>query len=75
MGKSGNNCLLANASKIYTKFKKDHSDKFGKATGIEIQSQHLGENRILSMKGIDVEYFPTYVDISNNEENLNSVHI
>ena len=31
-------------------------------TCIEIQSQHWGGNRQLSMEGIAVEYFPTSID-------------
>ena len=50
------------------KLKKDYSEKFSKATSIEIQSQHWGGNRQLSMEGIAVEYFPTSVDNGNNEE-------
>ena len=37
---------------------KYYAEKFSKTTGIEIQSQHWGRNRQLSMEGIDVEYFP-----------------
>ena len=36
-------------------------------SGIEIQSQHWGGNRQLSMEGIDVEYFPISIDPSKNE--------
>ena len=35
---------------------------------MEIQSQHWGVNRKLSMEGISVEYFPTSVDPGNNKE-------
>ena len=41
--------------KIYKR--KYYAEKFSKTTGIEIQSQHWGGNRQLSMEGIDVEYF------------------
>ena len=36
--------------------------------GTEIQSQHWVRKRQLSMESIAVEYFPTSVDIGNNEE-------
>ena len=39
---------------------------FSKTTGIEIQSQHQGENRQLSMQGIAVEYFPDSLNIGSN---------
>ena len=61
-GKTRNNCFHDNALKIL-KLKKDYSEKFSKATGIEIQSQHWGGNRQLSIEGIAVEYFTTYVDM------------
>ena len=34
---------------------------------MEIQSQHLGGNRQLSMEGIAVEYFTSSFDSSNNK--------
>ena len=40
------------------RLKKDHADKSSETTGIEIQSQHWGGNRKLSMEVIAVEYFP-----------------
>ena len=48
--------------------KNDYAEKISEATSIEIQSQHCGGNRQLSMEGISVEYFPTSVDNGNNEE-------
>ena len=63
-----NDCLRANAPKNNIKLKKDYAKKFSEATGVEIQSQHWGGNRQLSMEGIAVECFPTSVDIGNNEE-------
>ena len=48
------------------KFKKDYAEIFSKANGIEIQSQYWSENRQLSMEGIAVEYFPTYIDTGKN---------
>ena len=50
------------------KLTKDYEEKFSKATGIEIYSQHWVGNRQLSMEGTTVEYFPTYIDTGNNEE-------
>ena len=35
---------------------------------MEIQSQHWGGNRKLSMEVIAVEYFPTSIDTGNNGE-------
>ena len=46
-----------------------YAEKFSETTGIEIQSQHWGVNRQLSMEGIAVEYVPLSIDPSNNEEN------
>ena len=66
-GKTRDNCFHDNALKNL-KLKKDYSEEFSKATGIEIQSQHWGENRQLSKEGISVEYFPSSVDTGNNEE-------
>ena len=40
--------------KTNSRFKKDYAEKFSKATGIEIQSQHWSGNRKLSMEGIVV---------------------
>ena len=37
---------------------KCYAGTFSKKTGIEIQSQHWGGNRQLSMEGISVKYFP-----------------
>ena len=37
------------------KLKKDYAEKFNEKTGIEIQSQHWGGNRQLSMEDIAVE--------------------
>ena len=37
-------------------------------TGNEIQSQHWGGNRKLSMEGIYVGYYPSSFDPGNNEE-------
>ena len=48
----------------------NYAEKFSEATGIQIQSQHWGGNRKLSMEAITVEYFPTSVDTGNNEENF-----
>ena len=52
----------------HLKLKKDYAEKFSEATGIEIQSQHWGGNIQLSMEGIAIEYFPTFVDNGKNEE-------
>ena len=49
-------------------FRKDSAETFSEATGIEIQSQHWGGNRELSMEGIAVECFPTFIDTGNNKE-------
>ena len=56
-GKTRNYCFRNNASK-QIKFKKVLYRKVQQATGIEIQSQHWGGNRQLSMEGIGVECFP-----------------
>ena len=60
-GKIRNDCFYANASNIY-KVQKDYTEQFSKRTGIEIQSQHWGVNRKISMKGIAVEYFLSLID-------------
>ena len=39
------------------KLNKYYAEKFSKATGIKIKSQHWGGNRQLSMEVIDVEFF------------------
>ena len=59
---------------INIKFK-NHAEKFSKTTGIEIQIQHWGGNRQLSMEGIAVEYLPSSIYPGNNKENINSIHI
>ena len=46
--------------------------KINETNGIEIQSQHWGGNRQLSMEDIPVEYFPTSIDTNNNDKNMNS---
>ena len=48
--------------------KKSHAEKFSKSTSIEIQSQHWGGNRKLSMEDIAVEYFQSSFDPGNNKE-------
>ena len=53
--KSRNYCFHDNA--LNKKPKKYYAEQFSKTTGIEIQSQHWGGNRKLSMEGIAVEYF------------------
>ena len=47
--------------------KKDYAEKFSKTTGIEIQSQHWGGNKQLSIESIAVEYFPNSVHTGINE--------
>ena len=47
--------------------KKDYSEKFIKKTVIEIQIQHWGDNRQLSMKGIELENFTTIDNMISNE--------
>ena len=42
--------------------------KISAKNGIEIQIQHWGGNRKLSMEGIAIEYFPISIDTHNNEE-------
>ena len=44
-------------------------------TGIEIQSQHWGGNRQLSMESISVEYFPNSVDPDRKEKDQNLIHL
>ena len=48
------------------KFKKDNE-----TTVIEIQSQHWGGNRQLSMEGIAVDYDPNSIDLGRKEYNMN----
>ena len=67
-GKTRNGCLCNNASNNNIKFKKDYAEKKSELTGIDIQTQHWGGNRQLSMEGIAVEYFSTSVNIGNKEE-------
>ena len=45
-------------AKFHLKLKKYYAETISKTTGIEIQSQHWGENFHLSMEGIAVKYFP-----------------
>ena len=54
--------------KMYIKLNKDYENKFSKTTGIEIQSQNWGGNRLLSMEVVAVEYFPNSVDPGSNEK-------
>ena len=42
--------------------------------GIEIQSQHRGGNRQLSMEGIAVEYFPNSIDTGGNNNKKYEFH-
>ena len=49
------------------KLKKDNYEIFSETTGIEIQRQHWGGNRQLSMEGIAVDYDPNYVDPVSKE--------
>ena len=53
---------------IYINLKKYYAEKFSKTTGIEIQSQHLGGNRQLSMEDIAVEYFRNSIDPGISEK-------
>ena len=48
---------------------------FRKTTSIEIQCQHWGVNRQLSMEGIAVKYFPNSFDTGKNEKVFPPVHI
>ena len=48
------------------KLKKDNE-----TTVIEIQSQHWGGNRQLSMEGIAVDYDPNSIDLGRKEYNMN----
>ena len=57
------------------KSKKYYAQKYSKKTGIEIQSQHWGGNRQLSMEVIAVEYFKNYVHTGSNEKNQDFFHI
>ena len=50
------------------KLNKYYAEKSSKTTGIEIQSQHCGGNRKLSMEGINIEYFTNLVDTGSNEK-------
>ena len=52
--------------KISIKLKKDYAEKTGKKNGIEIQSQHWGGNRQLSMEGISVEYLTSSIEPVSN---------
>ena len=66
-GKTRNDCFWDKYSRKHLKFKKDHAEEFSETNGIEIQSQHWGVNRQLSMEVIAVECFPTSVDPGSNE--------
>ena len=61
-GKTKNIYFHNNLSTDNIQLKKDYAEKFIETTGIEIQSQHWGGNRNLSMEGIYIEYFPNSVD-------------
>ena len=50
-GKTRNDFFHGNASKNSTKLKKNYAEKSSKTIGIEIQGQHWGGNRKLSMEG------------------------
>ena len=67
-GKTRTDCLRAIIHQTNIKLKKDHVEKFSEATGTEIQSQNWGGNRQFSMEDISVEYFPTSIVTSKNEE-------
>ena len=56
-GRNRNDCFQDYASKDNITLNKYYKGKFSKMTGTEIQSQHLGVNRQLSMEGIAVKYF------------------
>ena len=58
------------------KLKKYCAEKFIESTGIEIQSQHWGDNRKLSIKVIVLEYFPnTNKKIMNESKYLFGFYI
>ena len=63
-GKTRNYYSYDNTSK--KRLKKYYAEKFSKTTSIEIQSQHLGENRQLSMEDIAVEYFTNSIGPASN---------
>ena len=65
--------MIMNKNNI--KSKKDYAKKFSETTSIEIQIQHLGGYRQLSMEDIAVEYFSITIDTGSNEKNLNIIHI
>ena len=67
-GKTIKDSFHDNAPKNNIKLKKDYAEKFSETTSIEIQSQHWGGNRQLSMEGISVECFPSPIDPGINEE-------
>ena len=74
-GKTINDFFHNNASKNNIKSKKYYAEKSRETNGIEIQSQHWGGNRKLSMEGIAIEYFPYSIDPGSNEKTQNLIHI
>ena len=64
-GNTKNDCFRANSPKKYEVLKA-LCRKTTKVTGTEIQSQHWGGNRKLSMEVIAVEYSPSSIDNGNN---------
>ena len=53
-GRTRNYCFHDNTSKKYIKLKKEYAEKFNETIGIEIQNQHWGGHRQLSMEVIDI---------------------
>ena len=57
------------------KLKIYYSEKFSKATGIEIQSQNWGRDRKLLMEGIDVKYFQLLLILEKMNKDTNTIPI
>ena len=70
-GNTRNDCFHTNAPKKNIKLKYIIKKNI-KTTGIEIQGQHWGGNRQLSMEGIAIECFPISIYSGNNEEKSES---
>ena len=52
---------------------KDYAEKFSETTIIQVQSQHWGGNKQISMENIDVEHFTNPVDPGFNYKNRTSL--
>ena len=55
----------------YIREKKYHAKKYSESKYLQIQSQHWGGERQLSMEVIDLEYFNNYDMVRDVTSNLN----